>query len=247
MQSVRVILRTIAWSVQRRGVLGTLRRIFHYAAVGIAEPEPDPEFDLQYGTDTDGVILPAEMDVASPNIRFGTRYEATSVDEFAKAMASLPVDPKDFVFVDLGCGKGRALLMASRYPFRRIVGVEYSPSLCSVAKNNIERFELFDRQCQDLRVECVDATSYAFPDEPLVVYMFNPFHEEVMRLVLASLGSSLASNPRETYVVYEHPALEDLFETTDFLVKTAGTGSFSVYTYVPDVAVVKSAHKSHNR
>jgi len=47
---------------------------------------------------------------------------------------------RDFTFVDLGSGKGRVLLMASHYPFKRIIGVEFIPELHQVAQENIRKY-----------------------------------------------------------------------------------------------------------
>jgi hypothetical protein len=47
---------------------------------------------------------------------------------------------QDFTFIDLGSGKGRALLMASAYPFKRIIGVEFMPELHRVAQENIRKY-----------------------------------------------------------------------------------------------------------
>ena len=47
---------------------------------------------------------------------------------------------RDVHILDLGSGKGRALLLASMYPFAHIVGVEVQPELDDIARQNIERF-----------------------------------------------------------------------------------------------------------
>jgi predicted RNA methylase len=41
-------------------------------------------------------------------------------------------------FVDIGSGKGRALIIAAEYAFKRIIGVEYSPSLATICRRNLE-------------------------------------------------------------------------------------------------------------
>ena len=60
---------------------------------------------------------------------FHSPYQPTDAALFQEMMASLPIDFSEFTFMDLGSGKGRTLLMASEYPFRRIVGVEILPEL----------------------------------------------------------------------------------------------------------------------
>ena len=81
-------------------------------------------------------------------------------------------DFRDFVFVDLGSGKGRTLLMASDYPFRRIVGVELLPALHQAAQNNLSKYRSESQKCFALEAICGDATGFPFPAEPLVLYLF---------------------------------------------------------------------------
>ena len=73
----------------------------------------------------------------SPNRQFAVRYQPSSVEEFGRLMGKLDVDHREFVFVDYGSGKGRVLMLAADYPFKRIVGVEFSPPLDRIARENI--------------------------------------------------------------------------------------------------------------
>ena len=83
----------------------------------------DAEFDRQYGTDTAGRIEVADQDFDSgAEGRGATRYEASGIDVFHAVIRSLALDHRRFTFIDLGSGKGRTLLLASDYPFKKIVG-----------------------------------------------------------------------------------------------------------------------------
>src|SRR5206468_4366794 len=95
------------------------------------------EFDLRHGTDTSGVEPLWKFRVASPNARFGFHYKATDEKELLDAITFLDEDPRAFTFVDLGCGKGRPLLIAARLGFARIIGVEFAPELVAVAAGNL--------------------------------------------------------------------------------------------------------------
>ena len=70
------------------------------------------------------------------------------------------MDKEQLVFVDLGSGKGRTLLLASEYPFRRIVGVELSPKLHRIAKTNVEKFRSEEQRCRTFALHCMDAVRY---------------------------------------------------------------------------------------
>ena len=87
---------------------------------------------------------------------------------FQKAANCLPVEARNWLFVDLGCGKGRGLLLAKELGFGKIVGVEFSPSLAKIARRNVTRYK-------QISVVQGDASKYIFPPEPIVIYMYNPF------------------------------------------------------------------------
>ena len=136
---------------------------------------------------------------------------------------------RDFTFIDLGSGKGRTLLMASDYPFRRIVGVELLQSLHRIAQENLRLYKSKAQKCFALESVCSDATAFVFPDGPLVVYLFNPFPESGMRRVLANLEESLRARPRPVYVLYHNPLLEHVLSNSTLLKKTVGGHQYSLF------------------
>src|SRR5262252_6269991 len=144
------------------------------------------------------------------------------------------VDLSDLTFIDLGSGKGRTLLMASDYPFRRIVGVELLPTLHQIAQDNLTNYKNSSQQCFELQTQCADATAFAFPEEPLLLYLFNPFPESGLRKTIQNLESSLRSHPRAAYVLYHNPLLEHVLSEQTFLKKAAGTHQYSIFIAVRD-------------
>ena len=120
----------------------------------------------------------------------------------------LPIqDYSDYTFVDFGSGKGRMLLMAANYPFRRIEGVELRKDLHDAAVDNLRRYRKSTKKFPRRRIQCLnmDATSYDFPDENMVLYFFNPFGEEIMQKILNRLDLSLTQNPRDIILVMLYP------------------------------------------
>jgi hypothetical protein len=135
----------------------------------------------------------------------------------------------DFVFIDLGSGKGRTLLMASDYPFRRIVGVELLPALHRAAQENIGKYRSESQKCFALESTCADATEFRFPAEPTLLYLFNPFPESGLRRMIANLEQSLREHPRVVYVLYHNPMLEHVLSESAALSKVGGTHQYSIY------------------
>jgi SAM-dependent methyltransferase len=156
-------------------------------------------FDCVRGTDTSGTVALKRLRIASDNKSAGTSYQATSPEVFQQAMSSIPVD--GYTFIDLGCGKGRILLLAAELGFRNIVGVEFSPHLARIARNNLAIMGV------DAGVVTGDAAEFSFPDDPMVVFMYNPFGALVMRKVMAKL----AVQRHPVFVVYANPKHESTF------------------------------------
>jgi SAM-dependent methyltransferase len=135
---------------------------------------------------------------------------------------------EDFTFIDLGSGKGRTLLMASDYPFRRIVGVELLPSLNQIATQNLRQYSSESQKCFTLESACADATSFHFPKGPLLVYLFNPFLEAALQRTLANLEKTLRADPRHAYLLYHNPQLEPLVTAAGWK-KLGGTHQYSIF------------------
>ena len=160
---------------------------------------------------------------------FHSPYQPTEPALFREMMANLPIEFDQFTFVDLGSGKGRTLLMASEYPFRRIVGVELIAELHRAAQQNIRDYRSPAQSCVQIESVLADAREFELPEEPLVLYLFNPLPEPALSKVLQRLGTSLARAPRPVWVVYHNPLLETALGTSGLLQKAAGTPQYSVY------------------
>jgi hypothetical protein len=136
---------------------------------------------------------------------------------------------QDFTFIDLGSGKGRVLLMASDYPFKRIIGVEFMPELHRAAEQNIANYSNDRQRYRQIETVCMDARDFQFPLEPLLVYLFNPFDEPAFARVLENLRHSLEQVPRAAYIAYRFTEFESLLAKTTWLEKIVGTEQWAVY------------------
>jgi len=164
---------------------------------------------------------------------FHSPYQPTEADLFREMIEALReqthADFRDFVFIDLGSGKGRTLLMVSDYPFRRIVGVELLPALHQAAQENLGKYRSASQKCFALKAICGDATEFPFPAEPIVLYLFNPFPEPGLRQAIANLEQSLRDHPRAVYVLYHNPLLEHVLSESAALSKIGGTHQYAIF------------------
>jgi SAM-dependent methyltransferase len=194
--------------VQDRGVVGVLKhtivRVGH--SLGLHSPfyqrllQVDAEFDGTHGVDTGGVSRLPGLTISGPNARFGNGHIASDPLEFHRGIGALPITHQDYTFIDLGSGKGRALLLAATYQFRRVIGVEFAAELHRIAQTNVATIS-------DARIDLVhdDVASYVFPHDPLIIYLYNPFDAQLIGCVAKRIIDSWNACPRPIYVVYVTP------------------------------------------
>jgi len=118
-------------------------------------------------------------------------------------LRELAVGPSDSI-LDLGSGKGGALLSMSAFPFGRIAGLELSQEMLDTARANLERARV-------ATVELIqgDASEFTDYDGFSYIYMYNPFPCAVLRKVTDSLEASLVRAPRTLTVIYKNPRFHE--------------------------------------
>jgi SAM-dependent methyltransferase len=183
-------------------------------------------FDRTWKVDTSGVVYPPQEDVTAE------KYEATPPRAFNRIMRSIGCLTAHFVFFDMGCGKGRVLLMASQYGFRRIVGVECVPGLAKIAEQNVRRFRSTQSRGPEIEVVCADAAGFEFPDEDAVIFFFHPFKELPMARVLDNIRSS-AKSAKVRYIVYYNPVLARLLSDRTRFSLIVNAKKYHIYRIIP--------------
>lgn len=90
-----------------------------------------------------------------------------------------------YVLVDVGCGSGISTIYFYRkYSFKYVKGFDFSASLIKTAEENKRQLLLLGGNVKPLAFEVGDAKSYRLPQEPLVMFMFNPFGWETMKVFI---------------------------------------------------------------
>ncbi len=172
-------------------------------------------FDLVHDVDTSGLIWGQDLASGHRNDAWITAYYAIAPSLFNAVLDRLSPSLNDqwsrFSFLDLGCGKGRALLLAARRPFHSIIGVELHPTLARIAEQNLRtvtrptHLAAADLRCSRITVLAADATTLDYPQTPLLVYLYHPFLAPVLRRCLFNLERSLRDHPREAWLLYINP------------------------------------------
>jgi len=178
-------------------------------------------FDRRFSVDTAGSIALEDLAIDSENKTRGVYYEPTPPQVFRHILSKLDIDHREFDFIDFGCGKGRVVVLAARYPFRKITGIEFAPELAEVARHNLITLTDQSQQCTNVDVLCIDATQYEIPDSKAVLYFFNPFDATIMEKIARNLEASFLRNRTEKYLIYYNPQSEAVFDRFPFLQKVA--------------------------
>jgi SAM-dependent methyltransferase len=118
-------------------------------------------------------------------------------------------------FIDIGCGKGRALCIAAHHGFKKITGIDFSKELCSTASNNL----LATRQkIPALQYTIInnDAFYFEIPSDADCIFLFNPFDDTIMSGVVANIITSLMTHQRKMMVIYANPLYKEFFIEAGF-------------------------------
>ncbi len=148
----------------------------------------EQDFDAAHGTKTNLEVSVEDGDIPDSAAANAERYVATRPEVLQHICRTLPISHEDYIFVDMGSGRGRTLLLASHFPFKRVVGVEISPQHHRIALDNIAIYRSPGQQCLDIQAVCLDCAEYEFPQDNLIIYLYQPFLGELLMRVLDNIA-----------------------------------------------------------
>ena len=119
---------------------------------------------------------------------------------------------EEYSFVDLGCGKGRAVMMASAFGFHEVVGVELHAALARIAEANVAVWSGAGRAVCPVRIVCRDATEFVFPAGACLLYLFHPFTAPVLERLIERIAAQFAGRPGLLDLIYFNPEAGELLE-----------------------------------
>ncbi|MBU9888937.1 MAG: class I SAM-dependent methyltransferase [Candidatus Omnitrophica bacterium] len=151
-----------------------------------------------------------------PDEEGGSPYHPTPYGRLEKVMRFLKPDEKD-VFVDLGCGKGRAVFLALTQKFKKVIGIESDRTTYDIAVRNAANFR-GRKKAGSLELLHMDASDFD-PSQGTVFFMFNPFGPKVLEKVLANIERSLKRNPRRIRLIYYIPRFLELVQKQTWLTR----------------------------
>ncbi len=198
------MLRRLHRSFQKRGLLATLiqatKSVPKLISSSGSQNRPS-EWDRQHGVETDIIVEAADLQIRSRSSLTANRYQASSVSAVMDAIQKLPISHRDYTFIDYGCGKGRVILLAAGFPFKRVIGIELSPLVASIARDNLTRYS---GPLVSTSIEVIedDVLTYTPPSAPIVCFFYNPFEQTILDKVLGRLYDAFIRNGHSTFIVF---------------------------------------------
>ncbi len=220
-------------------------------------PVPAHPFDLANGTDTGALIPGEDLATGHRHDRFITAYHGVAPSLFHKLVTrwrSLSAHPIErTAFVDIGAGKGRAMLLAATMPFRRIVGVELHPALAAAARANLEQFQE-KHGAPRIRLEEADVMALRMPAGPCCVFVFNPFDLVLMDRFLDRLQRQFtgrecdlellyANDEQRKLILEEHPRFRELWRGRIFLSREDRNADKAIIAHCADGMYVTTGYE----
>jgi SAM-dependent methyltransferase len=242
---MKTVIPRIRRSLQERGLVVSLRRsvllpVHLFREYRKAKKDTGiqvrSEFDVENGVHTDGDINGwthlSDLEIPSANWIYGRNYAPIEPARFGGIVSSLGIRFEDFVFIDFGSGKGRALLLASELSFQRVLGVEFSPELHQIAQQNIQKYA-GRRKSGAVESVCMDFLDFTLPAQSLVLFFFDPCEDAVLVKLLRNVGQSLETNPRTAYVIYVAPTKSKkvILDQVEWLAKIGESADLNTCVY----------------
>jgi len=168
-------------------------------------------FDLVHGTETHARITKENFSAQPDNFEHGVLYMCSWTSEiknsFAVVRKLLKDEFEDYVFVDIGCGKGKVVMVwqgevdkAGLSP--KVYGIDYYAPFVELARENHRKVFGNIGNYENADATLLDFSSYG---TKLIAYLYNPFDE----IILAEVIGKIAEIP--SMIVYNNPVHADLF------------------------------------
>lgn len=166
--------------------------------------------EKKYGISTTSANDLSEFQIKGNQLSHATEYMPVNYFTIEKVLNHLPAKVKEGRFLDIGCGKGRALCVAAAYGFTKLSGIDFAKQLIEAAAENLA---LTKKRYPSIDYDLIwsDISTLNISGNVTTVFLFNPFDEVLMKKIIHIINQSLQYFPRDIYVIYCSPRHEELF------------------------------------
>jgi SAM-dependent methyltransferase len=175
-------------------------------------------FDSEFGVDTLGIVPTEQITTDKRLAAQIVCYAGSQPSIVRRGLAALgPVE--DYTLLDFGCGKGRATIVASEFPFRQVIGVELSPVLCAVARENAAIIARKFPGRPAITIINANVLEFALPAGKLVIFAYHPFGAEILAGVVKRFEATLAEETPHIFFVYDNPVHAEVLDASRAFVR----------------------------
>lgn len=214
--------------IRNRGwqIRDSMRRMAHMKRVA----RENASFDKLLGTDTAGFKSRREYDLPAEELETVTQYEPVNETGFRTIVDCVLPDTSGHAFIDIGSGKGKALLMAATYDFHKVVGVELDEPLHRIAERNIATARRNGvLKCADVSSVKMDARRFDDYPQNSFVFIFNPFDADIMDAYVRHLSAQVREKDLSVLLVYLNPRHADCFHDADVFEELLRLNRLAIY------------------
>jgi SAM-dependent methyltransferase len=169
------------------------------------------EFDENYGTETfHRCPVAVSENLSIDAMAWG--YGPINEDFFREIIDAIPIDVSQYTFVDVGAGKGNALILAGEYNFKHSIGIELSEELINVGKLNIEQsMKITNRKIPPEWIQ-KDFLTWQIPVMNSLFFFNNPLPHLIALEAVQRIEETVAKTNVDIIVAYRKaPGIVDVF------------------------------------
>ncbi len=172
------------------------------------------------------VIEPQDLDISKEDSKRSDPYVPAPYYILTIAVAQIKnviSDLQNSIFLDIGCGPGRALYYSSTIGFNRLIGIEQSRKLTDLCNQNLKKYlpsnvdtNIINKNVQDVNfLELINDFGQGKKTDSLVFFLYAPFNEEVLKVYLDKLDEL---NFLDCFIIYFGPQNERMITNKNFSV-----------------------------
>ncbi len=211
---------------------------------------PIHPFDQIHGVETSGLVPAGHLITGHPNDEHVTAYYGVApsilrslIDLWRETPPPHPIH--NYTFVDIGAGKGRAMLVASELPFRQVIGIELNPAMADTAQQNLDHWhqthttDATAPRLSPIRLFEQDALTFDFPKNPTLIFLFHPFESPVLKQLLRRIETQFARRPGSLDILYVNAECSDVLDKhPGFTRLFVGSVAMSPEDHTADLAAI---------
>jgi SAM-dependent methyltransferase len=170
--------------------------------------------EKKYGIDTTGADELRSLENKGIDTDHATIYMPASYGLLEDIFLQLK-NTSHLHFLDIGCGKGRALCMAAQHGFGKVTGIDFSKEFCLVAEKNLA---VTKQKMPGLQYQVInnDAYYYEIPNDADCIFLFNPFDDFILNAVAENILESFEISPRTITLIYVNPVYKQELTNVGF-------------------------------